>query len=142
MERARKGKYQKFGAKKKIAPVTKLTEGINKKFLITVNDNLFKFPEMSESIRDQYISKYSRVDTNLRYLSPIYFASAIVFLHDYPDGPNTQNFTDAAVKKYVSKIIPESPGSLTASEILFRRKIEFLRYIRLLLKMNDILELD
>jgi hypothetical protein len=141
MEKARKGKYQKF-AKKKIAPVTKLTEGINKKFLISVNDNLFKFPEMSESIRDQYIAKYSRVDTNLRYLSPIYFASAIVFLHDYPDGPTQQNFTDATVKKYVTKLIPDSPSSLTASEVTFRRKIEFLRYIRLLFKMNDLLNLD
>ena len=141
MEKARKGKYQKF-AKKKIAPVTKLTEGINKKFLISVNDNLFKFPEMSESIRDQYIAKYSRVETNLRYLSPIYFASAIAFLHDHTDSPTPQNFTDSAVKKYVTKLIPESPSSLTASETTFRRKIEFLRYIRLLYKMNDLLNLE
>lgn len=141
MEKARKGKYQRF-PKKKIAPVTKLTEGINKKFLIAVNDNLFKFPEMSESIRDEYITKYSRVDIDIRFLSPIYFASAIVFLHDYPDGPTTQNFTDSAVKKYVTKLIPDSPASLSPSEITLRRKIEFLRYIRLLYKMNDILDLE
>lgn len=141
MEKARKGKYQRF-QKKKIAPVTKLTEGINKKFLVSVNDNLFKFPEMSESIRDEYITKYSRVETNLRFLSPIYFASAIVFLHDHPDGPTPQNFTDVAVKKYVTKLIPDTPASLTPSEITLRRKIEFLRYIRLLYKMNDILNLE
>ena len=138
MEKARKGKFYKF-QKKKIAPVTKLSEGVNKKFLVVVNDNLFKFPEMSESIRDEYISMYNRIDTNLRFLSPIYFASAIAFLHDHPDGPTVENFNDSAVKKYVTKLIPDPPSSISTSTINLRRKIEFLRYIRLLYKMNDIL---
>jgi hypothetical protein len=136
MERARtKGKFIKF-QKKKLGPVTKLYEGVNKKFLNSVNDNLFKLPEMSEAIRDEYIAKYSRVETNLRFLSPIYFASAIAFLHDHPEGPTTTNFTDAAVKKYVSRLLTDNPASIKPSSLELRRKIEFLRYIRLLIKMD------
>jgi hypothetical protein len=138
MERAKKGKFIKF-QKKKLAPVTKLSEGINKKFLITVNDNLFKLPEMSEPIRDEYITRYSRIEINLRFLSPIYFASAIAFLHDYPEGPTDKNFTDSAVKKYVSRLMMETPSTISTSTLELRRKIEFLRYIRLLIKINDTL---
>lgn len=138
MERARKGKFYKF-QKKKLGPITKLTEGVNRKFLASVNDNLFKLPDMSETIRDEYISKYSRIDTNLRFLSPLYFASAIAFLHQNPEGPTTENFNDAAVKKYVSRLITESPTSISSSTLELRRKIEFLAYIRLLIKMDDLL---
>jgi len=136
MEKARKGKFYKF-QKKRLAPVTKLSEGINKKFLISVNDNLFKLPEMTESIRDEYIARYSRIEINLRFLSPIYFASAIAFLHDYPEGPTKNNFTDTAVKKYVSRLISENPSTISISTLELRRKIEFLRYIRLLIKINS-----
>jgi hypothetical protein len=139
MERAKsKGRYMKYG-KKKLIPFTKLSEGINRRFLISVNDNLFKLPDMTETIRDEYITKYSRIDMNLRFLSPIYFASAIAFLHDNPEGPNEENFNDDSVKKYVSRLILESPSTLTQSTLDLRRKIEFLRYIRLLIKINSLL---
>ena len=137
MERGKsKGKFIKF-QKRKLAPITKISEGINKKFLTAVNDNLFKLPEMSEAIRDEYIAKYSRLDTNLTYLSPLYFASAIVFLHRFKDGPTTKNFSDDAVKKYVSSIITETPASISTSTLNLRRKTEFLRYIRLLIRINN-----
>lgn len=136
MEKARKGKFYKF-QKKKLAPVTKLSEGINKKFLVSVNDSLFKLSEMSEPIRDEYIARYSRIETNLHFLSPVYFASAIAFLHDHPDGPTQENFTNASVKKYVSRLISETPTTISSATLELRRKIEFLRYIRLLIKINS-----
>lgn len=140
MERSKgKGKFFNKFQKKKLGPVTKLAEGVNRKFLMLVNDNLFKLPDMSEPIRDEYISKYSRIEINLRFLSPIYFAAAIAFLHQNKEGPTEENFDNSAVKKYISRLITDSPTSISASTLELRRKIEFLRYIRLLIKMNTLL---
>jgi hypothetical protein len=136
-----KSKYLKQQKKKPSGPITySVAEGINKKFLIAVNDNLYYFKSMNQSTRDAYLAKYNRIMEPLTYLSPIYFASAVAFIHDNKGELNEKTFDNKAVEKYVSILMSEFKSSISASEINLRRKIEFLRYIRMVLLINSNLE--
>jgi hypothetical protein len=121
--------------KKSTIPVAYVPEGINKKFLITLNEYLFLL--LSETKRKSYIDKYTLIQEPLEYLSPLYFASAIAFLDKNPNGPNPDNFNDSAVNQFVNKLFTSSNTSIALSTLKLRRKIEFLRYIRLLMNIND-----
>lgn len=128
-----KGKFFKLQKKKVIAPVF-ISEGINKKFLLAVNDHLFIL--LSENKRKEYIDKYSAVQEPLGYLSPQYFASAIAFWDINKEGPNEDNFNNSTVNKYVNL---SSNSAIPQPVLNLRRKIELLRYIRLLEKINETL---
>jgi hypothetical protein len=132
-----KARFFKTQKKKITAPITKISEGINKKFLIQVNEYLVYLPDMTENTRDFYIDRYSRIEEPFRYMSPLYFASAIAFLHRNKNGPTEKNFNDKAVKEYVSRLVTETSSTIPPTTLELRRKIEFLRYIRLLLQINE-----
>jgi hypothetical protein len=128
------------GAKKKAfkqGPSYRVFEGENQDFLSAVNEKLSQLPEMSTNIRNTLIGMYGSIKSNFNYLSPIYFAGAVAFIHKYPKGPTKNNFTDENVKNYITRNILENPSSIPASTLELRRKIEFLRYIRLVQKINE-----
>jgi hypothetical protein len=127
-----KYKFQK--KKVGIAPIANIPEGINKKFLIALNEYLFILLE--ESKRKKYVDKYTLEKEPLGYLSPLYFASAIAFL-DKNKELTKENFNDKAVKEYVDRLFTASNTSIPPETLKLRRKIEFLRYIKLLNLINQ-----
>ena len=132
METGKYSSYRKPNPKKK-GPYYTVRDGINKDFLTQVNEKLSKLPNMSQSVRENYVNELIQIRISLKFYSPIYFASAISFLHDYKDGPNEENFNDEAVQTYVSPLMIDFGESTIPKTVLnLRRKIEFLRYIRLL----------
>jgi hypothetical protein len=130
-----KNKFFKVPKKKGVVPTGYVPEGINQKFLFAVNDYLLII--MEETKRQNYINKYSSITEPLAYLSPLYFASAIAFLDKHNNGPNEKNFNDTAVTDYVSRLFSVSNKVVGPSTLKLRRKIEFLRYIRLLISINQ-----
>jgi hypothetical protein len=136
MERTR----EKFRPKKKAfkqGPTYRVFEGENQEFLSAVNEKLANLPEMTTNIRNSMIGMYGTIKSNFNYMSPIYFASAIAFLYKYPKGPTKTNFTNENLSNYVSRNFLETPASIPKSTLDLRRKTEFLRYIRLVSKIND-----
>lgn len=131
METARKKKF----FKKKEGPSFRVFSGYNQRFFTEVNENLDKF--LPETEREYYLNRYGRINEDFDYLSPIYFAAAIAFINQYKGGPTTSNFNDKAVDKYVKPNMTDNPPSIPPAALNLRRKIEFLRYIRLLLKIDS-----
>lgn len=130
----------KFRPKKKAfkqGPNYRVFEGENRDFLSAVNEKLANLPEMTTNIRNSLIGMYGTIKANFNYMSPIYFASAIAFLHKYPKGATKNNFTNENLNSYVSRNFLETPVSIPKSTLDLRRKTEFLRYIRLVSKIND-----
>jgi hypothetical protein len=138
METGRSSKFFKKIKPKKKGPYFLVREGANKEFLTQVNENLSKLTNITQGVRENYINQYITIPISLKYFSPIYFASAIAFLHDNKDGADKENFNDEAVQLYVSPLIFGTEGSISKSAQMLRRKVEFLRYIRLLLQINSI----
>jgi hypothetical protein len=111
---------------KQMGPVYRVFEGENQDFLSAVNEKLANLPEMTTNIRNNLIGMYGTIKANFTYMSPIYFAGAVAFLYKYPKGPTKNNFTNENMDNYINKNLLE-----------IRRKTEFLRYIRLVSKIND-----
>jgi len=131
METSRKKKF----FKKKEGPSFRVFSGYNQRFFSAVNENLDKF--LPETEREYYLNRYGRINEDFDYLSPIYFAAAITFLNQNKDGPTTSNFNDKVVDKFVKPNMTDAPPSISASGLNLRRKIELLRYIRLLIKLDS-----
>jgi len=133
MEREAKKRYPFKG------PSFRVTSGYNQRFFSEVNANLDKLQltNMDERDREYYLARYGRINVDFDYLSPIYFASAVAFLNDHKGGPKKSNFNEKAIEKYVKPIISDIPSTIPASTLNLRRKIEFLRYIRLLIKIEN-----
>lgn len=134
-------KSKRFAKKKHSGPSYRVFEGENQDFLSAVNEKLAQLPDVTETFRNSIIGIYGSLPFNLKYMSPVYFAGAIAFLNKFENGPTKQNLTDAAVEKYIGRNIPDNPGTVSASTIKLRRKIEFLRYIRLVNKLNEQLKI-
>jgi hypothetical protein len=122
---------------KQMGPVYRVFEGENQDFLSAVNEKLANLPEMTTNIRNNLIGMYGTIKANFTYMSPIYFAGAVAFLYKYPKGPTKNNFTNENMDNYINKNLLENPSSIPASVLKIRRKTEFLRYIRLVSKIND-----
>lgn len=112
-------------------------EGENQDFLSAVNEKLANLPEITTNIRNTLVGMYGTVKANFNYMSPVYFAGAAAFLHKYPKGPTKTNFTTENLDAYINRNILENPASIPVNTIKLRRKMEFLRYIRLVSKIND-----
>lgn len=131
MEASRK----KYPFRRKEGPSFRVFSGYNQRFFTEVNENLDKF--FSEKDREYYLNRYGRINQDFDYLSPVYFAAAIAFLNNHKEGPTPSNFNDKAVDKYVKPLILLTPPNIPASTLNLRRKIELLRYIRLVLKIDS-----
>jgi len=130
----------KFRPKKKVfkqGPNFRVFEGENRDFLTAVNEKLANLPDISTEIRKILIDNYSTFQRPLSFTSPLYFAAAIAFLYKYPKGPSKTNFTNENLNNYVIRNITETPSSISKASLEIRRKTEFLRYIRLVMKIDQ-----
>lgn len=128
----------RFRPKKKAqGPNFRVFEGENRDFLTAVNEKLANLPEISTEIRKILIDNYSTFQRPLSFTSPLYFAAAIAFLYKYPKGPSKTNFTNENLNNYVIRNITETPSSISKASLEVRRKTEFLRYIRLVMKIDQ-----
>lgn len=137
MEGASKYRPKKKGFKQQQGPSYRVFEGENQEFLSVVNEKLANLPEMSTNIRNTLIGMLGTIKTNFSYMSPIYFAAAVAFVHKYPKGPTKTNFTTENFNNYLVRNFRETPASISKSALEIRRKTEFLRYIRLIMKINE-----
>jgi len=130
-------KSKRFAKKKYSGPSYRVFEGENQDFLSAVNEKLAQISDVTETFRNSVIGVYGSLPFDLKFMSPVYFAGAVAFLHKFENGPTKQNFTDAVLEKYIGRNILDNPGSVSESTLKLRRKIEFLRYIRLVEKLNE-----
>jgi hypothetical protein len=131
---------QKFKPKKKTfkqGPNFRVFEGENRDFLTAVNEKLANLPDISTEIRKILIENYGSFQRPLSFMSPVYFAAAVAFLYKYPKGPTKTNFTNENLNNYVTRNITETPSSVSKASLEIRRKTEFLRYIRLVMKIDE-----
>jgi hypothetical protein len=100
----------------------------NQMFLVELDKILLKL--VNQSTRERIIKTLSNYTQPLFLFSPIYFGLALKFIQN--DSPT---ISDAFMKKEVERFLPSPTGELAQAKNI-RRKINLLRYIRLVENIN------
>ena len=92
--------------------------------------NLFKvlekYPEFTKEARGQNQKYYEDME-GLETMNLEAFASVLTFLKNYP-APTPENFEDATILQYFSRLLPKKEVPDKAN-IILRLKVQFLKYI-------------